>query len=118
GGAPAEPAPEPAAIPAEPAPTSAVVEAVPAPELAPAEPPPPPAPGSYKVVGHALEAFLKQGGRRFDPGAELPPGRYDIWAKFDRTVGAAPIRVGVVTIPAGTTVTLSCDADLTICRAI
>jgi hypothetical protein len=70
------------------------------------------------VVGNALEAFLKQGGKRFDPGSELSAGRYDVWAKFDRTVGASAIRVGVVQIPAGTTVTLSCDADLGICRAL
>jgi hypothetical protein len=70
------------------------------------------------VVGNALEAFLTLGAQRFEPGAALQPGRYDVWAKFDRTVGASAIRVGVVQIPSGTTVTLSCDADLGICRAM
>ena len=88
-----------------------------APELPP-EPELPPAPGSYRVQGNAMQVFLKSGGRRFDAGAELEPGRYDIWALFDRSPGAAAIRVGVARIEPGATVTIDCDASMTLCRAL
>jgi predicted Ser/Thr protein kinase len=87
-------------------------------EAPPAEPPPPPAPGSYTVQGNAIEVFLKSGGRRFEPGAEIDAGRYDIWALFDRSPGAAAIRVGVAHIQPGATVTIDCDAGMTLCRAL
>ncbi len=82
------------------------------------EPPPPPAPGSYRVQGNAIEVFLKSGGKRFDAGAELEPGRYDIWALFDRSPGASAIRVGVARIEPGATVTIDCDEGMTLCRAL
>ncbi len=85
---------------------------------APPEPPPPPAPGSYRVQGNAIEVYLKSGGRRFEAGAEMDPGRYDIWALFDRSPGAAPIRVGVARVQPGATVTIDCDAGLTLCRPL
>jgi predicted Ser/Thr protein kinase len=99
----------------EPAVAEAPAEAAPE---EPAEPPPPPSPGSYRVQGNAIEVFLKSGAQRFEAGAELEPGRYDIWALFDRSPGAAPIRVGVAHIEPGATVTVDCDAAMTLCRAI
>jgi predicted Ser/Thr protein kinase len=115
--APTEPPPaEPA--PAEPSPPVAVASVEEAVVPAPAEPPPPPAPGGYRVQGNAIEVFLKSGGRRFDAGTELEAGRYDIWALFDRSPGAAPIRVGVARIEPGVTVTIDCDASMTLCRAL
>jgi hypothetical protein len=102
----------PAVVPTEPEPIAASVQS------APEEPPPPPAPGSFRVQGNAIEVFLKSGGKRFEPGAQLDAGRYDIWALFDRSPGAAPIRVGVARIEAGVTSTIDCDASMTLCRAI
>ena len=88
------------------------------PELMPQEPPPPPSPGSYRIQGNAIEVYLQSGGRRFEPGAELEAGRYDIWALFDRSPGAAAIRVGVARIDPGTTATIDCDASMTLCRVL
>jgi hypothetical protein len=115
-----EPAPDAAGVPEPteevPSEDLAVVEVTP-----PAEPEPPaepPAPGSYRVQGNAIEVFLKSGGSRFEAGVEMDPGRYDIWALFDRSPGAAAIRVGVARIEPGATVTIDCDAAMTLCRAI
>ncbi len=94
----------------------AVAEAEPAEPVA--EPAEPPAPGSYRVQGNAIEVYLKSSGKRFDAGAELEAGRYDIWALFDRSPGASAIRVGVARIEPGATVTIDCDAGMTLCRAL
>ena len=84
----------------------------------PEEPPPPPAPGSYRVQGNAIEVYLKAGGKRIEPGTEIDAGRYDIWALFDRSPGASAIRVGVARIEPGATVTIDCDASMTLCRVL
>lgn len=84
----------------------------------PEAPPAAPAPGSYRVQGNALEVFLKSAGKRFEPGVALDAGRYDIWARFDKSPGAAAIRVGVARIEPGATVTIDCDASMTLCRAL
>ncbi len=87
-------------------------------ESAPEIPPEPPAPSSYRVQGNALEVYLKSGSRRYDAGAEIEAGRYDIWARFDKSPGASAIRVGVARIGPGQVVTIDCDAGLALCRPL
>ena len=71
-----------------------------------------PTPATVQARGGATEVWLERAGRRAELG-RVAPGRYEIYATFD---GSAPIHAGDVSVSAGATITLTCDAVFQQCR--
>ena len=112
---PGEASPPAIQAPAPAPPTSPRVEARPA--AAAAAPSSPsktdePTPATVQARGGATEVWLERAGRRAELG-RVAPGRYEIYATFD---GSAPIHAGDVSVSAGATITLTCDAVFQQCR--
>jgi outer membrane biosynthesis protein TonB len=117
------PAPAPAPAPAPEAPAAAPVPAPsprpvtvsaprprPAPEPTPA-PAPAPAGGAVAVTGLGSVSLTGPAGTFRAPG-EVPAGTYAVLADF----GDGPREAATITVPAGGSVTLACDAAFLVCR--
>ncbi len=70
----------------------------------------------WRVIGDAKAVYLTLGrSTRFDPGAILEPGRYDIWARFEEGAEARAELAGSVRVEDDGACTVRCDAELELC---
>jgi hypothetical protein len=106
----AAPAPEPAPAP-KPKPTT--VKPAPAPAPAPSPVPAPPAPVTGRVIVEGATSVQLVGPSATYPAGRVPPGTYTIQAVFGED---APVNAGTVTVEAGDTVSLSCNARFKRCK--
>lgn len=66
------------------------------------------------VQGDALRVFLRQGDRRLPLPGRVPPGTYEIRARFDLD---APVRAaGEIELTDGEKVTIACDRANALCQ--
>jgi hypothetical protein len=65
------------------------------------------------LSGDAKAVSMQGVGGSYAPGDEIPAGSYDVVATFD----GAPVPAGKVTVSAGVTTVLSCQAAFTTCTA-
>jgi serine/threonine-protein kinase len=69
-------------------------------------------PGRVAVSGDGAIAWLASGGERTPPD-HVPPGHYEVWARF---ADGEPVHAGDVSVHAGETVRLRCNQPILQCR--
>jgi hypothetical protein len=69
--------------------------------------------GRVALKGDATRVQLSSGAGTFSPGQELAPGVYEITAWF----GEASLPAGTVSVQAGHTSTITCNASFLRCQA-
>lgn len=78
--------------------------------------PPTPTTGTFRVEGQAREVAIQAGSKTYTPGDEVPPGMYDILAKWK--AGQEEWEVaGAVGIRPGATTTISCKKRTATCES-